>query len=223
MNSGQPDDLIWRQKERLRQTMRRQRENLTPAERAAAAVGLAGQMGPFLQRHFVRPETGRRLKVAVYAAMRGELDLSGCWNLLRQWPADLYFPAVTDMPDAAGRRRPALSFGRLPDGLSPEEFLRPGHFGVPEPPPASLTERAPDFDLVLVPGLAFDRQGNRLGWGKAYYDCFLSALPSSARRVGIGYRFQILDQPLPRAGHDQSLQAILTPEGLFDVLDAHPD
>ena len=88
--------------------------------------------------------------------------------------------------------------------------LAPGAFGVWEPVRSAMRPvpvRA--LDLVLVPGLAFDRQGHRLGHGHGYFDRFLARLPEAARTVGLAYRFQLLDH-LPAAAHDHAVQTILT-------------
>ena len=118
--------------------------------------------------------------------------------------------------------------------MSPESFLSPRTFGVPEPSPESCLapEDQPPLDLILVPGLAFDRQGNRIGWGKAYYDGFLSNLrsatlisrsPKSAPLcIGVCYDFQLLEDELPHDDHDQRLQGILTPGGWHPIPDVIP-
>ena len=66
-----------------------------------------------------------------------------------------------------------------------------------------------DLDLVLVPGLAFDRRGHRLGHGHGYFDRFLARVPKATSTVGLAYRFQLLDR-LPAATHDRAVQTILT-------------
>ena len=87
----------------------------------------------------------------------------------------------------------------------------PGRYGILEPrealcrPPESF---APD--LILVPGLAFDRRGNRLGFGGGYYDRLL-ALPMAAGAfvVGLAFAFQLLDQ-LPAEPWDRPVNAVVT-------------
>ena len=63
------------------------------------------------------------------------------------------------------------------------------------------------FDLVLVPGLAFDRTGNRLGAGKGYYDRFLAGM--KAPKIALAFAFQIVE-PVPTAPHDQRVDMIVT-------------
>jgi 5-formyltetrahydrofolate cyclo-ligase len=193
-----------KQKQLIRQDILDQRSRMAPEERQTAATAVAVVLRDFLERYLPR-QTGRILQIAAYAAIRNELDLSQCWPLLLDWPATLYFPAVS----AGG-----LVLGALPEDLQPESFLTPGHFGVPEPPEKSRLVEPPDLDMILVPGLAFDRQGNRLGWGKAYYDDLLPRLPQKTIRVGVACGFQVR-AALPHEPHDQKVQAIVTPDGWF--------
>lgn len=83
-----------------------------------------------------------------------------------------------------------------------------GKFGIREPA-ASCVEIALDqFDLVLVPGMAFDLYGNRLGRGRGFYDRLLPSV--SGVKCGVGYDFQLLEK-IPVEPHDVKLSFILTP------------
>ena len=66
-----------------------------------------------------------------------------------------------------------------------------------------------DLDLVVVPGLGFDRCGNRLGRGLGYYDRFLQHLPESVTTIGLAFDFQLVDS-LPIQGHDAPLDRIVS-------------
>lgn len=91
--------------------------------------------------------------------------------------------------------------------------LRPGRFGIPEPDPARCVTVAPqDLDLVLVPGLAFDRQGNRLGYGKGYYDRFLAA--TAAARIALAFDEQLFAR-IPAGDADVRVDAIVTPSQII--------
>ena len=61
---------------------------------------------------------------------------------------------------------------------------------------------------MIVPGLAFDKQNQRLGRGKGYYDRFLSTLPKTVTTVGLAFDFQ-LTESLPTEAHDMRLQQII--------------
>ena len=99
---------------------------------------------------------------------------------------------------------------RLSQVRHPRKELAAGAFGVLEPVPQALRPvHVRDLDLVLVPGLAFDRRGHRLGHGHGYFDRFLARVPKRAPTVGLAFRFQLLDR-LPTAAHDHAVQTILT-------------
>jgi 5-formyltetrahydrofolate cyclo-ligase len=70
------------------------------------------------------------------------------------------------------------------------------------------------IDLVVTPGLAFDRRGRRLGYGGGHYDRFLRRLPPSTIRVGIGFAAQVVDR-VPAGPTDEPLDALVTEEGLI--------
>lgn len=90
--------------------------------------------------------------------------------------------------------------------------LQDGPYGIPEP----LSEQqAPKLDLILVPGVAFDRQGVRLGMGKGFYDRFLSG-QKGVLRIGLAFREQILDQ-LPKEPYDEPVDLIITDQDLIDL------
>lgn len=90
--------------------------------------------------------------------------------------------------------------------------LVPGPFGILQPKPKSP---AVEPDLVLVPLIAVDRSGARLGRGKGHYDRVLGRLrKSGARLVGVGWPVQLLDDGIPADPWDIHLDAFASPEGL---------
>lgn len=105
------------------------------------------------------------------------------------------------------------------DAFSPERaFLLPnltsGAFGIWEPRPDAARLVVPDaFDLVLVPGLAFDLDGGRLGRGAGFYDRFLATLPPKTRLVGVALDEQIVEKT-PRDAFDLPVDALATPTRL---------
>jgi 5-formyltetrahydrofolate cyclo-ligase len=86
--------------------------------------------------------------------------------------------------------------------------LKLGPYGVHEPVEEKCLRLA-DLDLIIVPGLAFDKSGNRLGRGKGYYDRFLSKLPSDTQSVGLAFDFQILPF-VPTTEHDVSVTRVIS-------------
>ncbi|MEI8175396.1 MAG: 5-formyltetrahydrofolate cyclo-ligase [Candidatus Omnitrophota bacterium] len=100
-----------------------------------------------------------------------------------------------------------LIVSRISDRLTQLEI---GPYGVQQPRAAEIRPiPREEMDLVVVPGVAFDRDGNRLGRGKGYYDRFLEALPSCAATVGLCFDFQVLDS-IPVLPHDIPVKMLLT-------------
>ena len=90
-----------------------------------------------------------------------------------------------------------------------EDSLASGAFGIMEPTgPLFAPENYPDIQLAIVPGMAFDRVGHRLGRGRGYYDRLLPHL-SSARLQGICFPFQ-LQEHVPTDAHDIAMHAVIT-------------
>lgn len=83
--------------------------------------------------------------------------------------------------------------------------LEAGPFGTRHP--IGETIEANDIELIIVPGLAFDAKGNRLGYGSGYYDAFLSNYPK-ALKVGVAYPFQVFDT-IPIEEYDIRLDRII--------------
>ena len=83
-----------------------------------------------------------------------------------------------------------------------------GTFGVLEPQGGRLVDVAA-IDVLLVPGVAFDRDGHRLGYGKGYYDRTLAECPASSVHIGLAYDFQLIDA-LPVGEHDRPVSVLMT-------------
>ena len=93
----------------------------------------------------------------------------------------------------------------IPVELTPDSPMQEGDFHILEP--QSHPYEGP-LDLIVVPGMAFDRQGHRLGRGKGYYDRFLIKYPE-VKTIGICFDFQLLDE-VPAEPHDQVIDEIIS-------------
>ena len=100
--------------------------------------------------------------------------------------------------------------------LSLDEFKSVHYRGL-EPQTEYLRPMAPDtFDVILVPGSAFDVYGNRIGHGKGYYDRFLSKVPQETLKIGLAFDYQILPR-LPVEHYDIPVNCIITERGIIQA------
>ena len=135
--------------------------------------------------------------VMAYAAARGEIALDAVMADALLRGKALALPLCTGPGRMQARRVTAI------------EQLRPGRYGIMEPAESCPPVVPEDIGLVLVPGVAFDARGGRLGQGGGYYDRFLPQ--TRALRVGICPETALLES-VPMRAHDMRMDAIVTPE-----------
>lgn len=82
-----------------------------------------------------------------------------------------------------------------------------GAFHIEEPQGADTTD-IKEIELIIVPGIAYDRRGNRIGRGKGYYDRLLAT--TTATTIGVGYDFQLIDEEIPAEPHDVAVDIVIT-------------
>jgi len=190
----QPCDPVAEKKALVRQDMLARRQALSPA--AAAAAGAA-----VTERVLALPQWAAARDILLYLSVKNEVDTRALAGQALAEGRGLLLPRCR--PDTPG----FLDLGRIA-ALSE---ARPGRYGIPEPPAERC--RPPEAfapDLILVPGLAFDLTGRRLGFGGGYYDRLL-ALPAMAQAcvVGLAYAFQIVTR-LPAESWDRPMDAVVT-------------
>jgi 5-formyltetrahydrofolate cyclo-ligase len=170
------------------------------AARKAAAGRRIGQnlaLGDRLAAHLLRENlVPPGAIVAGFWPIQDEIDIRPLLAALHARGHPLALPVT-------GRRGEALAFR----AWAPGEPLLPGRFGTSHPAGAAVTP-----DVLLIPLLAFDGQGNRLGYGGGFYDRTIADLPA-AIRIGCAFAVQELDS-VPIGPYDQGLHAILTETGL---------
>lgn len=99
---------------------------------------------------------------------------------------------------------------------NPDEDLELGFFNVYEPKAHLVSASVKDIDLVIVPGLIFDRNGYRIGYGGGYYDMFLNNISHGCKTVGLAFGFQIADK-LPIEEFDRKVMLIITENEMIGV------
>ena len=184
-----PAELAAR-KAALRRALAAERGAVPPERAAVAAEAVAARLAG-------SDELGRCRRVALYAAAGGELPTEPLWRLARARGLPVLWPRV-----GAG----GLEFARCDDAAA----LEPGALGVRAPGTECEASALGPGDLVVVPALALDRAGRRLGRGGGHYDRALSA-PGAREsvRVGVGYALQLVDA-VPVGEDDERVDLVVT-------------
>ena len=189
------------EKRTLRGTMRQRRAAIAPADRAAAGPALVAiwrRERPVLTPH---PD-GSAVAIGGFWPLGDEIDLR---PLLQALHEDGYAVVLPITPSAPA----PLVFRQW----TPTTALLPGPFGTSQPDAAAL---ALEPDALLVPLLAVDADGYRLGYGGGYYDRTLDALRGRRRviAIGVGFDAQRVER-LPRGPDDHRLDWLLTDQRLL--------
>lgn len=189
-SSGIP---IAEQKRRLRHEMSERRRVCAPLARARAATALAGHMRTFAP-------LSRAAVVAGYVPIRGEIDPRPALTELAAAGVVLVWPRV-------GNGKPRLSFFRV---QSDADWAH-GPFGILEPRPGCPEVPVAAIEAFVMPGLAFDGRGFRLGWGGGYYDELIPHVPvrSKVVLVGVAHDFQLVPR-CPREPFDVAVDWVMT-------------
>lgn len=95
--------------------------------------------------------------------------------------------------------------------------LEPKTFGILEPKEDKIKNfDINELDLVIVPGIAFDKNGHRIGYGYGYYDRLLGKLGKNTTKIGLCYDFQLIDK-IPEEKHDVPMDIVITEERVIKV------
>ena len=172
----------------LRARMKKLREAIPPEERTAAA-------GRIAERLFDLPALRAAKTVLLFSSFSSEVPTDAIARRLQE-----------------GNRRVLLPFVEGPDMEAaehrPSDPLVATRYGPREP-----AERVPvepgDIDLAVVPGLAFDRLGYRVGYGGGHYDRYLARLGPHALKVGIAFHAQLVPA-VPHGREDEPIDLVVT-------------
>lgn len=182
-------------KRALRQLLQKQRTMLTPADIASHSACIT---------QYVRTLPFFRVSqtIMVYMALPQEVQTRQIIEYARQLQQRIAVPVVSGA---------CLLTVELPSDVT---HLQRGPFGVLEPrEPYRLIPRQ-ELDCVLIPGVAFDATGGRLGFGKGYYDRFLASLLPTTYRCGLAFSLQMVSC-VPQDPHDICMHGIVTEQGHY--------
>lgn len=184
-------------KRELRRAVRERLHELDRASVAGWSESVCARLeawGPFRRAHVVMS----------FVALPGEVDVGSLGRVLLEAGKTLCLPSV----DWELRTMAPAAVTSLSEGLVTRRH------GVQEPPEGAVRLDPHEVDLVLVPGLAFDEAGNRLGRGAGFYDRFLAHPALRATTCGVASEAQLV-QCVPVEPHDRPLDAIVTERRLI--------
>ena len=182
-------------KKSLRSDLLAKRLSLDPSDWQARSLRIVEH----LEQH---PLVLRSASIAIYQSFRKEVDVS---QLMERLPGKIFYFPRTNL--ALG----SMEFLRYE---SPDDFSL-NRWGLSEPVRGNLLDSASSATtLIILPGLAYDLSGHRLGYGKGFYDRFLSTYPSAT--LGVCFSEYLLET-LPTEPHDQPVNSVFTELGYQDI------
>lgn len=155
-----------------------------------------------IEDHFFSHCSSHITSLHSYISYKSEVDTSGIIRRLLQSGTIVSIPYLDSATSEQFKSVKLESFDKLVEG--PYGIMQPSS---PIESDISLLE------YVLVPLAAFDGFGNRLGYGKGYYDRFLAQLPSTTTKIGLAYSSQEVDE-IPSEAHDIPLDLVITEQGI---------
>ena len=181
----------------IRQQKRALRKALSPRQQRLAALNLCNNLSR-------TPAFQNAKRVSVYLASDGEIDLTPIIHLCWKRNKDLYLPVLHPI------KHNTLWFSRF----SPRTRLHRNKYKILEPSIKRTHSKAWALDLVLVPLVAFDDQGERMGMGGGYYDRTFAFIQKKTglkgpKLIGVAHHIQRAD-PLPTQSWDVPMQGVVT-------------
>lgn len=180
-------------KEAIRKGILARGAKLSKAERRRRSSQISAKL-------ILSPEFHKAKTIMFYVSKDDEVDTSKMIKASLRMGKEVLVPVTF-------RRERKLIPSRL---INYDRDLAPGPYGIDQPKAGCIRPVSPDqIDLVIVPGVAFDRFGNRLGRGAGYYDRFLLEVPKRTPKIGLAFDFQVLPS-LPKSCHDLPVDKVLS-------------
>jgi len=184
-------------KSAARARAREARDSIAVSERRLAAQALSHSL-------LALPELEIARVVLAFAALPSEIDPAPAIWRLRARGAAVAYPRI-EAPGILGMHL-----------VGHELELIAGPFGLAQPSEHAPRAARGSIDAVLVPGVAFDERGRRLGYGGGYYDRLLPTLRPDCLRIGIAFDEQLLED-IPAEEHDACVHIVVTPSRVIRV------
>lgn len=194
---------IAQKRQSIRREILKQRENLSPAERATRSKRIAAHVIEWIQQSEKSVQACSFKTVMVYLSMKSEAETHELIESLFDQGREIIAPVIdTKSGQLVPRRIQNM-----------EKDLVKHRFGMLEPNTNCPIFPPDQLQLIIVPGIAFDSNGYRLGYGKGFYDRFLPTCPNAVT-IGIAFHIQLVEDTYPQPW-DIPVQHIFTEEGLI--------
>ncbi len=189
-----PYEKIVREKNKIRKTALKQLKSQKRQDRRKKSLAIKKKL-------FSREEFKNAANVLLYAAKSYEVDTIPIIKEAIKKGKKVFLP----LTNVQGKR---LTISQI---LDMDKDTHIGPWGIYQPKDVSGKYAPPaDIDLCVVPGVAFDKKGNRLGHGGGYYDKFLKDIPRSAYLIGLAFDFQIKQDGIPALAKDIPVNRVIT-------------
>lgn len=197
-------------KVRMRRAILEARSRLAPGLRTSSSKAI-------VERVLALPELAAATTVAAYLGFGDEIATDQFAIRTIEAGQRLVLPRVVDVESRVRRH---LVLHRVDDVA---RDTRPGRWGIREPIPERCATVDPaEVDFILLPGVAFDPAGGRLGYGAGFYDRLLGRIRGDCLRVAAAFSIQVIPQ-VPLEAHDQRYHLLVTEQSLLRAPALTPD
>ncbi|MFH1391925.1 MAG: 5-formyltetrahydrofolate cyclo-ligase [Candidatus Diapherotrites archaeon] len=180
----------------LRELIKRKRRKLLDSEAREKSQKI-------FENLFSLEEIKSTQNIAVYISVNNEVETKPIIEKLWKLGKNVFVPVMKEEKDEH------LHFAKI-DSF---QNLSENNKGILEPK-EELFISPNEIELFIVPGLAFDKEGNRVGWGKGFYDRFFNFNKISAKKIGLAFEFQIVEK-ISHKAHDVRMDLIVTENEVF--------
>lgn len=177
-------------KKELRRYIREQKRHFTPQQLGEMSLGIMSSL-------LTHPRVQEEDTILMYHSLPDEVDTHSALDKLLAMGKKVLLPKVISDTEMTIHEYTGK------DSLQPSE-----PYGILEPTTPELSISNCQLSIAIVPGMAFDRQGHRLGRGKGYYDRFLSRIPN-IYKIGVCFPFQMLES-IPSESTDVVMDEVIT-------------
>lgn len=187
------------EKKFIRQKMIEERNSLTSLE-------VQGKSHEVAQLFLALPEYKKATTILTYLATRNEIETTTLIKNSWLQHKDILVPICQPSDKSI-----------IPSKLVSFTDIITGHWNIPEPRPETIQPvSSSKIDLVVLPGMAFDLQGNRIGYGAGYFDRFLLKIPADCPKIALTYDFQVVQSIVPEK-HDIPVDIIVTESRIIRI------